>query len=368
MGVAERALSVATAAQATADAAMGRFPKNNQVNVEEGHVHRQIDGQGFLAWDSFNRTDSSTIGESDSGHLWTETEGDWEIASNICRVVTVGTDTLLTMDVGSQDVGQIVITFTSAAADANIDAGVVFRMVDSDNLLMVRARGGATDAIELHKKISGSYSLLISDGWVNVAATIYQLHVYWDGPFVRGYVTSDDGVPLSGFTYDTPSDTYTPFLGATRLGLRHDTSSGSGDSFRAFSARLGNAVATSQVVRTHTINFIIDGGGSAITTGEKGPLVVDFACEIEAWTILGDQIGSIVVDIWKDTYANYPPTVADTITGSEKPTLSSAAKNRDASLTTWTIAIEAGDILIYNVDSAATVTRVTVALKVRRTG
>ena len=116
-----------------------------------------------------------------------------------------------------------------------------------------------------------------------------------------------------------------------------------------------------------TINFIIDGGGSAITTGQKGHIVVDFACTVVAWTILADQSGSIVVDVWKDTYANFPPTVADTITGTEKPTLASVQKNQDTSLTTWTTTIAAGDILAYNVDSAATVTRVVVALKVRRT-
>ena len=31
--------------------------------------------------------------------------------------------------------------------------------------------------------------------------------------------------------------------------------------------------------------------------------------------------GSIVIDVWKDTYANFPPIVADTITASAKPTL-----------------------------------------------
>ncbi|GAI77252.1 unnamed protein product, partial [marine sediment metagenome] len=48
-----------------------------------------------------------------------------------------------------------------------------------------------------------------------------------------------------------------------------------------------------------TITFIIDGGGSAITTGEKGHLRIPFACTINRVTMLADQSGSIVVDIWK---------------------------------------------------------------------
>ena len=115
-----------------------------------------------------------------------------------------------------------------------------------------------------------------------------------------------------------------------------------------------------------SITFIIDGGGSAITTGVKGFLEIPFACTISRATLLADQSGSIVVDVWKDTYANYPPTVADTITASAKPTISSATKSQDSTLTGWTTSVSAGDILGFNVDSASTVTRVTVALKVTK--
>jgi hypothetical protein len=116
-----------------------------------------------------------------------------------------------------------------------------------------------------------------------------------------------------------------------------------------------------------TITFIIDGGGSTITTGEKGDLTIPFDCTINEWTLLADQSGSIVVDIWKDTYANYPPTVADTITGSAKPTISSATKGQSSTLTGWTTSITAGDCLAFNVDSVTTCQRVTLSLKFTRT-
>lgn len=116
-----------------------------------------------------------------------------------------------------------------------------------------------------------------------------------------------------------------------------------------------------------SITFLIDGGGAAIATGVKGDLEIPFGCTINAATLLGDQIGSIVLDIWKDTYANFPPTVADTITASAKPTLASSQKSQDTTLTGWTTAIGAGDVLRFNVDSATTVQRVTLSLKVTRT-
>lgn len=116
-----------------------------------------------------------------------------------------------------------------------------------------------------------------------------------------------------------------------------------------------------------TINFIIDGGGSVITTGIKGDIVVDYACTIEQVTALADQSGSIVVDIWKDSYANFPPTDADSITASAPPTISSAIKSQDSTLTGWTKSIAAGEVLRFNVDSVSTIERCTISLKVAKT-
>jgi hypothetical protein len=115
---------------------------------------------------------------------------------------------------------------------------------------------------------------------------------------------------------------------------------------------------------TRAIVLAIDGGGSAITTGIKADVYVPYAATITAVTMLADQSGSIVVDIWKDTYANYPPTVADTITASAKPTITTATKSQDTTLTGWTTAISAGDTLRFNVDSASTITRLHLALTV----
>jgi hypothetical protein len=126
-------------------------------------------------------------------------------------------------------------------------------------------------------------------------------------------------------------------------------------------------VALSSNSLTVAIPFIIDGAGSTITTGVKGDLPIPFNCTITGWTILADQSGSIVVDVWKDTYANFPPTVADTIAGSEKPTISTATKGQDLSLSTWTTAITAGDILRFNVDSVTSIQRATVLLHVLKT-
>lgn len=127
-----------------------------------------------------------------------------------------------------------------------------------------------------------------------------------------------------------------------------------------------NFTITNSIVNG-SFGITIDGGGSAVTTGVKGYITIPYNCTITGWDIFSDVSGSIVVDVWKDTYANFPPTVADTIAGSEKPTLSSAVKNQDNSLSTWTTSVSSGDIIGFNVDSASTLTRVNLTIKVLKT-
>lgn len=116
------------------------------------------------------------------------------------------------------------------------------------------------------------------------------------------------------------------------------------------------------------ITFIIDGGGEVITTGQKGHLIIPFDCTITWATLLADQAGAIVVDIWKKPYATFPPTDEESITSATPPTIPATnQKSSDATLTDWTVDIDANDTLAFNVDSCAAIKRVTLALKVTKT-
>lgn len=163
----------------------------------------------------------------------------------------------------------------------------------------------------------------------------------------------------------------TPAAGAPSAHhVTHET--GGTDAITALSGSVittGTIAAARLPARIGAVGIVIDGGGSVITTGVKGFVEVPFACSLTAVTLLSTDAavtsGSIVIDVWKDTYANYPPTVADTITASAKPALSAATKSRDTTLTGWTTAIAAGDILGFNVDSVATLTRCALILTVQ---
>ena len=129
----------------------------------------------------------------------------------------------------------------------------------------------------------------------------------------------------------------------------------------------GTNVQMTSNQRTGCITFIIDGGGSAITTGIKGDFSVPANCTITSVTALADQTGSIVIDIWKDTFANFPPTDADSITSASPITLSSVSNLYNPTLSGWTTSISAGDILRFNVDSVSAITRLTIEIRVTKT-
>lgn len=165
------------------------------------------------------------------------------------------------------------------------------------------------------------------------------------------------------------SDVANASTSRTNLGVAigSDVASYTDTRFPAGADIVDTDMSSSADVMQDAIEFIIDGGGSAITTGVKGDIEIPYNCTITRATLLADQTGSIVVDIWKDTYANFPPTNTDSITASAKPTLSSASKAQDTTLTGWTTTLAAGSTLRFNVDSVSTVTRVTVSLKVTKT-
>ena len=119
---------------------------------------------------------------------------------------------------------------------------------------------------------------------------------------------------------------------------------------------------------TRVIGMIIGDGVAVISTGIAGFVSVPATGTITKVRLLSSDpsvtSGSIVIDIWKDTYSNYAPTVADTITASAKPTISSAIKSEDSTLTGWTTSVTAGDVLAFKVDSVTSLKRVTIEITV----
>ena len=117
-----------------------------------------------------------------------------------------------------------------------------------------------------------------------------------------------------------------------------------------------------------TIVFGWNNGASAITACDQEiSLPVDGT--IIAWTVLADKTANISIDLWVDSYANYPPTVDDSICNSSYVTLSSANKNMDsieiesAPILNWVRAFDAGSTMIAHIRSVSLASRITLIIE-----
>jgi hypothetical protein len=120
----------------------------------------------------------------------------------------------------------------------------------------------------------------------------------------------------------------------------------------------------------HSVGFqvTIDGGSDPITAGDKFDLELPWDIVLQSVTLLADQSGSIVVDLWRADYSAFPPTSVGSICASALPTLSSSDHSQDTTLSGWTTTLSKGQVLRVHVNSASSVQRVTLSLKGTRNG
>lgn len=93
-------------------------------------------------------------------------------------------------------------------------------------------------------------------------------------------------------------------------------------------------------------------GGSALAAGQTRLITIPYACNITKWDLVADQSGSVIIDLYVDTYANWPPTNADSITASSTPALSSAQKNQDTDVTDWTELVPANSYILATIEGS----------------
>jgi len=109
---------------------------------------------------------------------------------------------------------------------------------------------------------------------------------------------------------------------------------------------------------TSSFGITLDGLGGVISTGGKGYVVAAYDCSIQRWDLIGDVSGSIVVDVKRGG--------TSIIGAGNKPTLSSQIINGEV-VSGWTSTnITQGDFLEFNVDSASTLTRVNLSIRVNK--
>lgn len=117
--------------------------------------------------------------------------------------------------------------------------------------------------------------------------------------------------------------------------------------------------------RAEELVITFDGGGQVLTTGDSNTYyTIPYAGTIDSWYVTGSPSGNVVIDVWKR--AGAIPVNANTITGTEKPTLNSAQLANDTALSSWTTSVARGDVFGFEVESVSLVTRATLVLRILR--
>ena len=118
------------------------------------------------------------------------------------------------------------------------------------------------------------------------------------------------------------------------------------------------------------LEYVFSNSGSPLFTGVQPYVTMPYTATIVQATLVGSPSGSLTVDIWRCTYAQYDggsthPVVGDSICGGNPLSISAGTK-ANSTLTNWTLSLNQGDILAFNISSVSAVTQATLSLYLSR--
>ena len=131
--------------------------------------------------------------------------------------------------------------------------------------------------------------------------------------------------------------------------------------------------ATPQTVASALVNSVVSGLeysisnlGSVLITGAQPYLTVPYASVITGATMVIAPSGSLTVDIWACSYTQFEggathPVITDSICGGNPLTITGATKTT-STLSGWGTHLNKGDVLAFNISSAASATQATITL------
>lgn len=110
-----------------------------------------------------------------------------------------------------------------------------------------------------------------------------------------------------------------------------------------------------------------DNYGAPLVADQQVLVQCNVDCTILAWTIATDAVGSIVIEVRRCTYAQYDngvthPVTADKINATNPPTVSSADKATDSTLTGWTTSLHATEFVQFVITSVSGLTYANILL------
>jgi hypothetical protein len=150
-----------------------------------------------------------------SGHSWTESTGNQDIVSGGLHGVSAGN---ATYDTGARIEGGIwLVTANTHSTAASIDFSIILRFVDTSNFLYIRQQ---QSTLRLFKQVAGVDTQLASVAAAPLANVGYDylIHLSYGHVLCQLYQYNAATTPPS-LSYTQASDTYDPFVTATKAGF-----------------------------------------------------------------------------------------------------------------------------------------------------
>ncbi|MBD3260092.1 MAG: hypothetical protein GF334_00140 [Candidatus Altiarchaeales archaeon] len=118
---------------------------------------------------------------------------------------------------------------------------------------------------------------------------------------------------------------------------------------------------------TGVINFVVEGGSSAVSSGTKGNLTMPFDLQLNDWRVMAEETGTIYFNIYEGTYNDYPPSTK-MHAGMTGPHIISGIKNQDLDISDWSsTSLSRGGLLRVEVDGSQSITNATLSFNFNKT-
>lgn len=286
------------------------------------------------------------------------------IVSDVADIITIRLALLNNVDISS---GAAIALNKLAALTFNralITDGSGFIIPSAvTNIELALLAGATTLELQANKNVANGYCPLDASIFVPIA----NLNGILNAQIGAGAAIAYSKLNLTGLVVDADISGTAAIL-QSKLAALVNANLPFGTAFQRKRTNAG-ATAIEDFTEEAALTFTIGDGVSVIPTGVKLHIRVPFDFEVTRWTLLAKESGSIVVDVNEFTsLANFDSDTKASITGTDTPDLVADRGDESTALTGWTTVLVQGLILEAEVDSATTITRVTLVLRGNKRG
>lgn len=193
-------------------------------------------------------------------------------------------------------------------------------------------------------------------GFVNTSGNTAKL---FGNPLSVGFFETP-GI-VNGMVATSPTCTFGNYASSTALTTGLIVTPGSGTFVGNLNVTGTLSAAAFLPNRTGLIQYNFAGGGSAISAGAIGNVVIPVGMTVTGWEVLGDRSGTATVAVLACSYANFPASLAS-ITSTDVPHVTGGQASANFAVSVWSPNLAATSVVQFSVSAISTIQTLAVGL------